>query len=191
MLAVRTPLIALLLLAACGGNPFTTTPIDGGGGGDTGLAVPAAVSKDLRSITYTENGGGKLTVDMNGLVASGHSATFVRDASLDIGGYQAFTYQETGLQRSYLAFVATNSRGNLLATAVADGGQFNNHFGGANFARISVYQKPVVKDGVETGQFSYAGDYAGVLTVGQAANPNLPPGLTPNGSYRVSGDTLL
>lgn len=190
MFAVRTSLMALLLLAACDGNPFSPVP-GGGGGGTPGLAVPAEVSRDLRSITYSPNKGGQLSVDLNGLVASGGSATFVRDASLDVGNYQAFKYQETGLQRSYLAYVAKNKRGDLLVTAVSDGGQFNAHYGGATFARISVYQAPTVRDGVETGQFSYAGDYAGVLTVGDATSATLAPGLTPNGAYHVEGDTLI
>jgi len=49
----------------------------------------------------------------------------------------------------------------------------------------------VVRDGVETGQFSYAGAYAGIMTTGAGTNPALPPGLTPRGTYRIEGDTLF
>ena len=191
-MAVRTSLMAFLLLSACGGNPFgTTVGGDGGGGGTDDLTVPASVAEDLRSITYSPVGAGTLSIDLNGLVASGTVAAFVRDASRDVNGYQAFSYQETGLQRSYLAFVATNARSTLLAVSVSDGGQFNRHFGGATFARVALYQAPVVIAGKETGQFSYAGGYAGVLTVGVSADPNLPAGLAPIGTYRVEGDTLI
>ena len=191
-MAFRPPVLAFLLVAACsGGNPFGTTVAGGGGSGTDELAVPAAVAEDLRAISYSSAGSGTLAVDLNGLVASGTVAPFVRNASFDVNGYQAFTYQETGLQRSYVAFVATNARNTLLAAAVTDGGQFNRHFGGTTFARVSFYQKPVVTPGVETGQFSYAGGYAGVMTVGTSADPNLPPGLAPVGIYRTEGDTLI
>jgi hypothetical protein len=178
-------------LAGCGGNPFTGEPGGGGGGGGTDLAVPAEIAVNLRSISYDPSDGGKLRVNLEGLTASSATATFVRAAALDIDGYEAYTYQETGLQRSHLAFVANGLRGSLRAATVADGGQFNQHYGGGTYARIDAYSAPVVKEGVETGQFSYAGTYAGVFLPGPATHPTLPPGLTPYKPYRVQGNALI
>ena len=38
-MAVKSPVMAFLLLAACGGNPFVTTPSSGGGSGSGGTSV--------------------------------------------------------------------------------------------------------------------------------------------------------
>ncbi|MDO8328109.1 MAG: hypothetical protein Q7T28_14380 [Cypionkella sp.] len=184
------------ILASCGsgapfGNPVDpvdptdpTPPVDP-------LAVPTDIAKNLRSITYDPSGGGKLKVDLFGLTASSRTATFVRAAALDVDGYRAFTYQETGLQRTHLAFVADGLRSTVRAATVADGGQFNQHYGGGTYSRIDVYQAPVPRDGVETGQFSYAGTYAGVFVPGDVNNAGLPAGLTPYTPYRVQGETLI
>ena len=128
--------LALLLLAACDGNPLGTgvvvppvpctvdcPPPDVNG-------VPAAVAANLKAISYDPSNGGTLTVSLDNPGASPLNATFVRNAALDVDGYQAFTYQETGLLRSHLALVAEYARGNLQAAAVSDGGQFNYRFGG-------------------------------------------------------------
>jgi hypothetical protein len=184
------PLALLLAFAACSGNSLNngtpTVPDDGGS-----TTVDAAVAVNLRAISYNPSGEGTLSVDMDGLVASPQVAAFVRRADLDIAGYRAFSYQETGLQRTHLAFVSNNERGNLQAGAVSDGGQFNRHFGGGTYARIDSFSRPNLGTGVETGQFSYAGTYAGVFVSGDATNPNLPAGLTPYQPLRVRGTALI
>ena len=184
----RAAPLALVLLAACSGNPLGVT--DPGGGGDPGTssAVPAAIAVNLKAIAYnpTANGGlGSLSVTLDGVDASPVVATFVRNAALDVNGYRAYTYQESGLQRSHLALVAENARGNLQAEAVSDGGQFGHHFGGGNYARIDTYSQP------STGLFSYTGSYAGVFVPGAATTPGLPPALQPSLPYRVEGDVLI
>lgn len=180
-------------LAGCtSGAPFSnpvdpvdpTTPVNP-------LAVPTDIAKNLRSITYDPSGGGKLKVNLEGLTASAQTATFVRNTTLDIEGYRAFTYQETGLQRTHLALVSDSLRGTVRTGVVADGGQFNQHYGGGTYSRIDMYRPPAIREGVETGQFSYAGTYAGVFLPGEATHPTLPPGLTPYKPYRVRGDTLI
>jgi hypothetical protein len=155
--------------------------------------VPVEVAKNLRAINYDPTGPGTLKVNMDGLTASPLVATFVRAPKLDIAGYRAFTYQETGLQRSHLALVSENARGNLEAGVVADGGQFNRHFGGGHFARVDTFTRPTVRAGVETGQFSYAGTYAGVFLPGDLSttSPQLPDGLQPNVPLRTQGDALI
>lgn len=189
--------MSLLALAACGGNPWVEVD-DGGNGGTTDPVVPDELAKNLNAISYSASDGGQLRVDLTGLISSGQYATFTRKASLDIpasgtsqNGYQAFVYQETGTQRAYLAYVATNARGTLIAAATADGGQFNTHNGGGTFAQISTFTRPTVSEGVETGLFSYAGSYAGVFVPGDWVDTNRPPGLRPAQPWTVSGEALI
>ena len=193
MAHLKTALCALTLLAGCSGNPIDYGSGGGGGGGTDDPETPAVVAGDLRAITFNPSGAGTLTVDMNGLVASGQTADFVRRTNLDIAGYRAFTYQETGLQRTHLALVSVNARGTLEAGVVADGGQFNRRFGGGNFSRIDSFSRPTVREGVETGQFSYAGTYAGVFVAAgdSITSPQLPPGLAPGVPLRVRGTALI
>lgn len=186
---VALAFVSSLLLSACGGNPFIDTPVDPTDPTDpkATVTVDPKVAVDLRAITYDPSGGGALRVDLDGLVGSTQNVEFVRDAARDIEGYQAFTYQERSTQRSYIALVADNpaatGRSTLRAAAVSDGGQFNRHFGGGTFARIDLYSAP-------TGQFSYAGTYAGVFAPGDASS-DLPDGLVANTPYRVQGDALI
>lgn len=188
----KLALVSLMLVAACSGNPIGTGGGGGGGGGGGSSAtVPAEIAVNLRSIVYNPRGSGTLKVDMDGLTASPQTATFVRNKALDVNGYRAFTYQETGLQRTHLALVSDNFRKTLRAGVVSDGGQFNRHFGGGTFARIAAYSAPPVRAGVETGEFSYAGSYAGVFVSGNASNPSLPSGLTPYKPLRVQGTALI
>lgn len=186
------PLALVCALAACSGNPLNNGG-GGGGGGGGGVTVAPAIAKNLRAITYDPTGVGSLRVDLAGLTASAQTATFVRDASLDVAGYRAFTYQETGLQRTHLALVANSLRGNLQAGVVSDGGQFNRHFAGGSYSRIGIdaYSRPVIGTAPETGQFSYAGSYAGVFVTGDATHPSLPPGLQPHRPLRTEGDALF
>ena len=173
---------AAALLSACGGNPFsTTTPVDPG---DTsGLTVDTKVAINLRAIVYNPADGGSLQVNMNGLVGDNKNVTFVRNGALDVTGYEAYTFQNATTQRSFIALVANNANGTLRATTVSDGGQFNRHFAGGTFARLDLYTAP-------TGQFSYAGTYAGVFAPGTASS-DLPAGLESDTPYRVSGDALI
>lgn len=188
----RLSLAALLLLAACGGSPWVATDDDDDDGTtDSTTAVPAAVKVNLRSMTYNPDNGGTLKVNLKGLQSSPAQVTFTRDSTRDVGGYRAFTYQETGLQRKYLALVRDNARGNLRVMAVADGGQFNRHFGGTTFARIDAFTRPNVSSGTEEGQFSYAGTYAGVFVPGEPANTTLPTSLQPNQPATVTGSALI
>ncbi|MGB8812482.1 MAG: hypothetical protein WCC57_04795 [Paracoccaceae bacterium] len=190
----RYAVLVALALGACSGNPFTVVPDDGGGtggGGTTDSGVPDAIAKNLRAITYNPAGQGTLSVNMSSEQSSPQTVNFVRDATRDIPGYRAFTYQETGLTRKHLAFVADNARGNLRAAAVGDGGQFNIQHGGGSYERIGVYSKPTVGVPVENGQFSYAGTYAGVFVSSPGTHPTLPDGLQPGTPLGVRGDALI
>ncbi|WP_426037336.1 hypothetical protein [Cypionkella sp. TWP1-2-1b2] len=152
------------------------------------MTVDPKVAVDLRSIVYDPSGTGSLTMNINGPVGQSPNVKFDRDGSLDVAGYEAYTYQNLITQRSYIALVANNARGSLLASAVSDGGQFNRHFGGGTFARLDVYSAPVSSP--TTGTFTYAGTYAGIFAPGNASS-DLPAGLVANNPYRVQGDASV
>lgn len=209
---LTTALVAALAVAACDGNPFVEdTTTDGGGtdggtdggtgggtdGGTTGTDFTPATG-DMRAFRFS---GGVLEIDMQGVSSSGSFGEFVRRPSMDIAspgpglpGLLAYEFQETALTRSYLAYVATNARNSIVATASADGGQFNERNGGGGWLRTDVYTRPTVPSGTtgtpgpETGTFSYIGSYAGVFVPGPAepGNPR-PSSLQPGEPWGVRG----
>jgi len=184
--AYRAALAAVLVVAACGGNPFATPvdPVDPVDPTDPSAAVSVdpAVARDVKSATYRPGGGGSLTMEINGVIIK--PGDFTRAPALDVDGYKAFTFQNRITQRSYIALVANNARGTLRSIAASDGGQFNRHEGGAQFERLDVY---VTRD---IGTFSYAGTYAGIFAPGDATS-DLPAGLVANRPYRTLGDALI
>lgn len=198
MSAVRISMMALVLLAGCDGNPLASA---GGGGGVTGgsSGVPAAVARNMNAMSYA---GGVLKIDMQGVTSSAKLATFVRDTALDVPSstgnpaYAAYIYQETGLTRSYLAYVAENARGNLLAVSSMDGGQFNQVNMGGRYVQVTAYTAPALGTGPEQGLFSYSGSYVGIFTPGDTAKgPNSQPvDLKPGepfytvGTAQINGD---
>ncbi len=186
--AYRAALAALLVVAACGGNPFKPVdPVDPEVPVDPENPVPATDNdnavKDMRSFQYD---GTTLSIDMAGVSSSGQFGTFKRKKEMDIPKhgshprYLAYEFQETAMTRSYLAYVAENERQTLLALASADGGQFNEHNGGGGWVRLTGYTRPDIASspsptpGPEAGTFSYYGAYAGVFVPGPA-DPNGPP----------------
>ena len=193
MSALRTSLMACLFLAACDGNPFDA---GGGGGPDPDPVIPGEVPKevarDMNAFTYSAD---VLRIDMQGVSSSGKLATFTRAAALDVpsgtgnDGYEAYIYQDTALTRSYLAYVAKNERGNLLAVASADGGQFNEHNFGGRFVQLTAFTRPVTSDAPESGLFSYAGSYVGIFSPGEYADGSdpRPPELRPAEPFQVTG----
>ena len=188
--AYRAALAALLVVAACGGNPFKpepVDPVDPVDPTDPETPVPSAdndnVVEDMRGFRYD---GRTLSIDMAGVSSSGQFGTFKRKKSMDIPKhgthprYLAYEFQETNMTRSYLAYVAENERETLLAIASADGGQFNEHNGGGGWVRLTGYTRPDIANspsptpGPEQGTFSYYGSYAGVFVPGPT-DPEGPP----------------
>jgi|GEM_PF-1271311 len=188
--AYRAALAALLVLAACGGNPFVPDPVDPVDPTvpvDPDEPVPSTENshavEDVRGFAYN---GTTLSIDMAGVSSSGQYGTFKRRKAMDIPKhgthprYLAYEFQETAMTRSYLAYVAENERGTLLAMASADGGQFNEHNGGGSWVRLTGYSRPTIArspsptPGQEEGTFSYYGAYAGIFVPGPA-DPNGPP----------------
>ena len=196
----KTSVLACLLLAACDGNPLAGGNGGGGnaGGGSAG-DVPKEVAHDMNAFTYN---AGVLKIDMQGVSSSGKLATFKRMAALDVPsgtnnpGYAAYMYQDTALTRSYLAYVANNTRGNLRAVVSADGGQFNEHNYGGRFVQLTSFTRPTTSDAPESGLFTYAGSYVGVFAPGEYADGSdtRPPELRPaepfivNGTVQINGD---
>ncbi|NEY91664.1 hypothetical protein [Tabrizicola oligotrophica] len=180
----RAALAALLVVAACGGNPFVPDPVDPTDPTDpTPSEDNENAVQDLRGFAYD---GTTLSIDMAGVSSSGQFGTFVRRPSMDIPRhgthprYLAYEFQETNMTRSYLAYVAENQRETLLAVAAADGGQFNEHNGGGGWVRLTGYTRPTIASspsptpGPEAGTFSYYGAYAGVFVPGLADADGAP-----------------
>lgn len=194
MSRTRFSLMALLLVAACDGNPISSGGGSGGGSDPTTPAgeVPTQVSRDMNAMSYE---AGVLKIDMQGVSSSGQMATFVRAPALDKASgtgnpkYLAYVYQETGTTRSYLAYVGTNARGNLVAVSAADGGQFNRHNAGGRFERIGTYSRPVLGDGPEQGLFTYIGRYVGIFVPGNASTTanGTPSDFDPLSPFIVTG----
>lgn len=192
MSAVRVSLLALALLAACDGNPFASDPVVT----STDSSVPEEVARDMNAFSYS---GGVLKIDMQGVSSSGKLATFVRTTGLDVPStngnpaYAAYVYHETGLTRSYLAYVAKNARGNLIAVAAGDGGQFNEHNDGGLYVQLTAFTRPATSDAPESGLFSYMGSYVGVFSPGDFADGSdpRPPELRPVEPWVVTGTAQI
>ena len=195
--------VALLAaLAACGdGNPFDT-PAGGGAPGEipdgSTNGIPEALAGNLQSASYNP-AAGTLQLELTSLDAGPRVASYVRTPGLDIGNYQAFTFQDDPLDRHFTALVAesTDPTNSVQAGAVSDGGQFNRFFSGAFYQRTGAYDPP---GGVAnpSGLVSYAGNYAGVTNLDAPGGPNLlpPPGgasasVLPAQSARTAGQIFL
>ena len=191
MLFRVSSIVALsLCLAGCGGNPFVDGgggSGGGGGGGGGSSTIPAALKGNLESVTYNPTGGpagnGSLTAVIDPLDASPITATFDRDTTLDVPGFQAFGYRETTSNRLFVALLATSATGAATAGVVGSG-QFTEMVWGANYTG-SGFSAPAAG-----GLASYAGNYAGVLNTGVAVpGPGTP--FDPIRPHRVDGDVLL
>ncbi|VDC28562.1 hypothetical protein [Pseudogemmobacter humi] len=176
------------LLAGCGGstNPFVGDPAEPEPpipNPDPNAPSMDTITRDMRGFRYD---GTTLEIDMAGVSSSGRYGVFKRRQQMDIPShhgqpaYLAYEYQETNMNRSFLAYVAENARGNLVAIAAADGGQFNE-FNGGGAIRVVAYTRPTgIPDtsptpGPETGVMNYYGSYGGVF---------IPGPLDPQGSPR-------
>ncbi len=181
MLAVRTPLMTLLLLAACGGNPFVDGTNPGSGSG--GLSVPAIVKGEMNSATYTP-GDATIRINMTSQDASALSATYTRDPTYDVDGYQAYTYQQSTSNRYVVALV--RQVGSVKGLVAVEGGQFANYHAGGDFVRADLF---TLGSGV-AGTANYSGSYVGLMNIG---TPVPGPGgdLDPTRAYRTTGRALI
>lgn len=199
MSAYRAALAALLVVAACDGNPFApaitpvdpTVPVDPGGGVTVGngVTVNANVVGDMRSVALAGNNTDPIQVNINSQDSAMLEGSYVRNPALDVSGYKAYTYQETGSNRMLVALVSDRLSSAKGIVAV-DGGQFATYHGGGLYARAETFTVPDDPSGAQ-GKFNYSGSYVGLLNFGDVV-PGGPGGdLDPIQSYRTSGRVLI
>ena len=186
-------LCALSLLAACGGNPLDlgevpepsdpTGPI-GEEAPIIGVEVPGVIAQNLRSASYTP-GAPSMRIDLRTLDGTPLQATYTKDESLSINGFDAYTVQETRSQRKFLALFRQAGDG-AQAGVVADGGQFANYFGGGTFTQLKPFSAPTGNKLLAT----YVGAYVGLLNTGDIA-PGSEEYLRARQSFRVTGDVAM
>ena len=168
-------LLAAAALGACTAGSDVPGGPGGGGGGSTD-GIPEALSKNLNAAVYNPRNQ-TLTVELQSLDASPFTATYTRNAALDVNGYEAYEVSETSRQRHFVALFKTSARGTVSAGVVADGGKNNRYFNGGIYSRVSLYTAPT------SGLASYVGSYAGLISY-NGGTTGVPP-------VRVSGKTEI
>lgn len=201
--------LALMLLAACNGNPFgsgtdPTTPPEPPGPGlpqpTDPVVVASVLAKNMQSVAYDATSD-SFRITMQALDTTPVTATWTRRAALDVPGYDAYAVQEDPLDRMFVGLartLPTNGGGTVTGVLGGDGGQFNTVFQGASYSRTGAYTAPVGTAEPGSGQVSYAGTYAGLIN-GAAPMPNearpvepgTPPEVIPGQPLRVTGDVFI
>lgn len=152
----------------------------------TGVQVPAVIAHNLRAATY-ESGSPTIRIDLVSLDGTPMNATYQRDASLDVAGFDAYTVQEGPNMRKFIALFRRS--GNSAGGVVGDGGQFGTYFAGASYTNLQPFTLPTPAQLGPTGtlQAVYRGGYVGLLNTG---TPLAAPGVLfpPAQAHRVSGD---
>lgn len=197
---LTSALLVAVLLAGCGGNPFTApdkpvVPVNP----EPPPEVPDdlipidAVSGDVEAVGLADwsAGAGTIRVRMDAQVLPEVTGDFARDTAFDVtsGGitYHGYSFQSSVLNRKAVVLVAGS--GSVKAAVAMEPGQFAGgvpdmyHSGGALY-RATAYRAPA------GGLFNYVGTYAGMLNSGPAAGT--PPGsLVPTSPHRTSGSALI
>lgn len=208
-----TALLALMLaLAACGGNPFVTAPVDPVEPVDpvdpdpttdptAPVVVPGVLKDAIQSVSFTPGAtpsDSTLQIAITGLDTTPVVATWARRPSMDINGYTAFAVQEDSLDRLFVGLAATSADGSVSAVVAGDGGQFNKVYNGSDYSRTGAYTPPdATGSGPATGQVSYTGNYVGLLNGGGDGSELLPvpggtdPDLLPSQAARVTGKGFI
>lgn len=183
-------MVACLFLTGCGGeNPFVD---DDTTGGDIPSDIPDAILNDLGSFTY-DPVSQTLTITGLTLEADPITATYNRRPGLDRGGYEAYTSQESSLNRHATAYVRDVN--GTRAVVVLTGPQFGTYFGGAAYSRTSSFDPPAVT--ATTGLASYAGQYVGLFNASGdggdllPVDPSVPVELLPTQAAEVTGTILV
>ena len=183
--------VAVSLIAACSdGNPFVDSTTDPGTG--TTGTVPTTIQSDLGEFTY-DPVSQTLTITGLTLEAEPLTATYNRRPGLDRVGYEAYTTQESPLDRHSTAYVKDIN--GTRAVVVVTGGQFGSYFGGATYTRSGAYDPPTT--GPTTGLASYAGNYVGLLNGGGSSedlltpDPTVPASLLPSQAAEITGVILI
>lgn len=180
---ILAPMALASFVAACSGNPLNnggpTGGGGGGGGGGTTDNIDPELARQLKAATYNASAH-TLSVDLVGLDATPISGTWERSSTLDVSGYEAYTFQEATTQRSFIGLFRKS--GNVIAGAAGDGGQFANTVVGGIYARDGAYSRP------GSGLATYVGTYAGVLNTGFGGPLDGAPPLRTEGTVQVNAD---
>jgi len=183
--------VATTFLSACGGgNPWLDPGEDGGGG--TVPTIPEELLGDLDSFTYdpvTQT----LIVTGISLDNTPIAAVYTRNAALDVPGYEAYTTQDSSLERHATAYV--QERDGVRGAIIVTGGQFGQYLGGSAYSRTGAFTPPAVNSA--GGLVTYAGDYVGLLNVaGDGGDlllvaPGTPNDVRPSQAAEVTGSVLI
>ncbi|MHA6262715.1 thymidylate synthase [Arenibacterium sp. CAU 1754] len=167
---------AFAALSACsGGNPFeaTTTNTD-----DPETGIPTEVAGNLTSVTYNPVAQ-TLTVKGIAFDNTPIDAVYTKaPASMDVGDYEAYIYQDGSLDRHTTVYV--KDIGGTRAAVAVTGGQFESYFGGVTYGRAGAYNPPATNTS-NSGLVTYAGDYVGLLN-GPGDGGSLLPITPDNGN---------
>ncbi|KXF91734.1 hypothetical protein [Phaeobacter inhibens] len=188
-------LAAATLLSACGGgtNPFDTDDSTDGGT-TTDPIVPEVLASDVDSVAY-DAAAGTLVISGLSLDDTPFSASYRRRPALDRQGYEAYTAQDSSLDRHVTAYVREIEDG-AFAVAVATGGQFSYYFAGTSYGRRGGYSAPT-GDVASGGVVSYAGTYVGLMNIAGdggdllPVTPGTPSDIRPAQTAEVTGDAFV
>lgn len=180
---------AMAVLSACsGGNPFAEqTDTD-----DTTSTIPPELVRNLESVSY-DPAAQTLTVTGIALDDTPLEAIYRRRPGLDTGNYEAYTVQDSSLDRHTTAYIREID--GARAAIVVTGVQFEHYFGGTVYTRNGAYSPPDITP--TTGLVSYAGAYVGLLngpgreTDLLPVTPGTPTSPRPVQAARVVGQTLI
>lgn len=181
-------LAAMAALSACsGGNPFVEeTNVDPNAG------IPEALTNNLQGITY-DPVAQTLVVRGIALDNTPIDAVYTRKPALDRAGYEAYTVQDSSLDRHTTVYVRDID--GTRATVAVGGVQFETYFSGTVYARNGAYDPPATTAG--NGLVSYAGGYVGMLNGPGVENdllpvtPGTPDDVRPRQSAVVTGNTFV
>lgn len=168
---------AATMVSACdSGNPWLE---DGDG---TDPITPTATTGDLESVVYDPTAQ---TLTVNGMTFDGGPATtvYTRNAAMDRVGYEAYTSQNSSVDRHYTAYV--KQMDGATASIVVAGGQFGFYFGGSTFSRNGTYSAPA------SGQVTYIGNYVGLTNSARTPSTDLlvpPAGTSPLNTPRQAAE---
>lgn len=183
--------VATAISACSGGDPYaddddSTDPEAPGG-------IPDDLLGDLETISYDPTAQ-TLTVSGISLDDTPFTTVYTRKPGLDIDGYQAYTAQDSSLDRHNTAYVQQID--GAYAGIVVSGGQFGSYFGGSTYGRTGTYSAPTGET-PSGGLVSYAGTYVGLLNVSGdggdllPVDPGTPAEVRPRQAAEVSGDIFI
>lgn len=186
-------LAVLVALSACTELDDGTETGTGSTDETSSLAVPTALANDVESISY-DSASQTLIITGVGLDETPFSSSYIRNATLDRVGYEAYTVQDSSLDRHSTAYVRQIE--GAYAVAVATGGQFDYYMAGTNFGRTGSYTAPTT-DQSSGGIVSYAGTYVGLLNMAGddgdllPVTSGTPSAILPSQAAEITGQVFI